>query len=232
MKNNLHIACRAILIFIAFTGSYSKGLSQNWDQIIKANAADRNDKATGVRSIDDGYGVSVAISGDYAVVGAWEEQEDMEGDNTLKGAGAAYILHRTDGKWKQLKKICPSVRKEYTGFGYSVAINGDYVVVGAAFEDSEPTTLLHMHDTGAVYVFKKDHGGENNWGQIKKLIASTLTQGGLFGYSVAISGDYLVVGSPSETEDFNGPGQKYLAGAAYVFKNNVGGTENWGLVKN
>lgn len=231
MKNNLHIACRAILIFIAFTSSYSKGFAQNWDQIIKANAADRNDKATGVRSIDDGYGVSVAISGDYAVVGAWEEQEDMEGDNTLKGAGAAYILHRTDGKWKQLKKICPATRKEQTGFGYSVAINGDYVVVGAAFEDSEPTTLFHMHNTGAVYLFKKDHGGENNWGQIKKLIASTLTQGGLFGYSLAISGDYLVVGSPSETEDFNGPEKKSVAGAAYVFKNNVGGTENWGLVK-
>jgi len=228
MKDFLHIAIKAILIFITLLGSNFNSFAQNWDQIIKANASDRNVKPASIRSEGDEFGFSVAISGDYAVVGADGEDEDMNGGNTMKNAGAAYILHLTDGKWKQVKKICPQLRGISSVFGTSVAIDGDLVVVGAPHHLND---LSNLSMAGAAFVFRKDEGGEDNWGQVKQLAASVPSQFANFGISVSVSGDYIAVGAYLEAEDAQELNTLSSSGAAYIFKRNLGGVNHWGQVK-
>src|SRR5262245_61502913 len=88
--------------------------------------------------------------------------------------------------------------------GYSAAIDGDTVVMGAPFVDH-----AGLVDQGAAYVFVRTGGG---WVEQQKLVATDPAQGDYFGYSVAISGDTVIVGSPQA--DHSGLDN---AGAAYIF---------------
>ncbi len=77
---------------------------------------------------------------------------------------------------------------------------------------------------GAAYIYYKDQGGTDNWGQATKLTASDAELFDYFGISVSISGDYAVIGAFGE--DAGGSS----AGAAYIFNKNQGGAGNWGEV--
>ncbi|WP_421899823.1 hypothetical protein [Maridesulfovibrio sp.] len=106
-------------------------------------------------------------------------------------------------------------------FGYSVAVSGEIAIVGAPH---------YNNNAGAAYIFYKDEGGTNNWRFIKKITASDTTASWQFGYSVAISGDIAIVGSPYS--NFNEHGSiKIKAGAVYIFYKNEGGANNWGQIK-
>jgi hypothetical protein len=147
----------------------------------------------------DLFGYSVAISGDYAIVGA--EYEDAGGNN----AGAAYIFRRTGANtWDSGVKIVASDAELDDHFGYSVAISGDYAIVGAESEDAGGI------EAGAAYIFRRT--GEDTWDAGVKIVASDADGGDYFGRSVAISGDYAIVGA--EGEDADGSN----AGAAYIFR--------------
>ena len=164
----------------------------------------------------DLFGESVAISGDSAVVGAIFE--DAGGG----GAGAAYVFERNQGgagNWGEVTKLTASDAQGGDFFGQSVAISGDTAVVGAYREDAGGS------DAGAAYVFQRNEGGADNWGEVKKLTASDAQAGDQFGISVAVSGDTAVVGA--STEDAGGDD----AGVAYVFERDEGGAGNWGEVK-
>jgi len=193
----------------------SSGLS-NEMSALAANIPEELWKRTAVdKADDDWFGHSVALSGDYAVVGAPIE------DGTGTNWGAAYIFALDSGgtnNWGQAKKLSASDAADNDYFGGSVSINGDYVVVGAYYEDGAGI------NRGAVYIFSRNQGGTNNWGEVAKLIASDPENVDYFGYSVAISGDTVVVGAPGE----DGLGTN--RGAAYVFDRNEGGTDNWGEV--
>ena len=90
-------------------------------------------------------------------------------------------------------------------FGCSVSVSGDYAVVGAGGENGTGT------DQGAAYVFYRNQGGADNWGQVKKIVGSDTADDDGFGYAVAIDGTTIVVGA--DGEDGTGTDQ----GAAYVF---------------
>ena len=164
----------------------------------------------------DWFGFSVAVSGDTAVVGAVFE------DDGGSDAGAVYVFGRDEGSpdnWGEVTKLIASDAEVFDLFGYSVAISGDTALVGAALEDAGG------HNAGAAYVFQRDQGGTDNWGEVKKLLASDAEANDRFGDSVAVSGDTAVVGA--EQEEAGG----LRAGAAYIFQRDQGGTENWGEVK-
>jgi hypothetical protein len=210
----------------AYVFQKDTGGTDNWGQIKKIVASDR--------AADDFFGYSVAIAGDYIVVGAYQEDEDASGANTLSVAGSAYVFQKDTGgtdNWGQIKKIVASVRAGYDKFGHSVAIAGDYIVVGAYLEDEDASGGNTLSNTGSAYVFKKDQGGTNNWGQLQKIVASDRATNDFFGYSVAIAGDYIVVGAPNEDEDASGANYVSYAGSAYVFKKDQGGTDNWGQLQ-
>jgi hypothetical protein len=159
----------------------------------------------------DGFGTSIDIDGDILVVGT-----PLAGSTNL---GGVYVYERNLGgpnNWGFRKKLLGSDVIGNDEFGFSVAISGNTVVVGAP----------HKHNfTGAIYIFSRNQGGKNNWGQVQKRMASDDATDDEFGRSVEISGDTLVVGASLHDDLAEG------AGAAYIFQQNQGGTNNWGEVK-
>ncbi len=162
----------------------------------------------------DYFGWSVSISGDTVIVGARGEKGGP-GD-PASWAGAVYVFERNQGgadNWGQVQILRASDAQAYDNFGYSVAISGDTVVVGAFQEDGGPGDPLQ--GAGAAYIFARNQGGADNWGQVQILRASDAQAEDSFGHSVAISGDTVVVGAVGEDGGPGGP--LTYAGAAYVF---------------
>ncbi len=114
---------------------------------------------------NDQFGHSVAVSGDTVVVGAYLEDSSATGvngnqaDNSAFAAGAAYVFDRSGGVWSQQAFLKASNTGGGDNFGFSVAVSGDTVVVGAPLEDSNATDVDgHQADnsasaSGAAYVF-------------------------------------------------------------------------------
>lgn len=178
-----------------------------FESLLKLTAADAWD--------GDSFGLSIALDGDHALVGA--PGVDGSGDNQ----GAAYLFLRSQGgpdAWGQAKKLVPDDPADGDVFGISVALSGDYAVIGAGGADGGGV------DEGAAYVFYRDQGGADNWGQVKKIAAADAADGDGFGYAVAIDGTTVIVGS--DGADGGGANR----GAAYVFYRDQGGADNWGQV--
>jgi hypothetical protein len=154
----------------------------------------------------DNFGESVSISGDYAIVGALNE------DTGANNAGAAYIFHKTGvDTWDSGTKIMASDAEADDNFGMSVSIDGDYAIVGAGAEDTGGD------DSGAAYIFHRT--GTNTWDGGVKLVSPNPEANGRFGDSVSISGDYAIVGTRFEDSPDNSQG------AAYIFHRT--GTNTW-----
>lgn len=147
------------------------------------------------------FGRSVCVSGDTAVVGG--------GGHCAGGlaCGAAHIYRFNGTSWIDEQRLTASDPAAGTGFGWSVAVSGDTVVVGAENDD-----CAAGWNCGAAYVFRFD--GES-WIEQQKLTASDAGQSDNFGVSVSVSGDTIVVGAE---------GDRCAAGthcgAAYVFRFN------------
>ncbi len=188
-----------------------KNIAGTWAQVQKIVASDRYSL--------DSFGNSVSISGDYAIVGASREDHDTIGGAFIEGAGAAYIFKNNDGIWTEVQKIVSSDRSVDDEFGFSVAISGDFVIVGAYYEDHDATGGAFLVDAGAAYIFKNNDG---TWAEVQKIVASDRGVGDVFGHSVAISGDYAIVGAFREDHNALGGGFRERAGSAYIFKYNDG----------
>ena len=200
---------KILTLILSLLTSFSFG--QNWNEIIKAVAADRG--------AADEFGHSVAISGDYAIVGTRFEDQDASGADSLTNAGSAYIFKNNAGTWTQVQKIVAADRGANDQFGYSVAISGDYAIVGAYGEDEDTLGVNTLYWAGAAYIFKNNAG---TWSQVQKIVAADRGASDYFGTSVAISGDYAIVGAYVEDEDASGANPLPEAGSAYIFKNNAG----------
>ena len=184
-----------------------KRIGATWVQEAKIVASDKAGR--------EYFGTSVAISGDYVIVGAFGEDEDAAGGNTLNDAGSAYIFKRTGTTWAQEAKIVASDRAVYDFFGWSVAISGDYAIIGAFLEEEDVSGANTMYRAGSAYIFKRIG---TTWTQEAKIVSSDRAAQDDFGYSVAISGDYAIVGARTESEDAAGANTLNYAGSAYIFK--------------
>ena len=169
-----------------------------WSEKQKLTASDTADS--------DEFGISVAINGDTAVIGAYLE------DGAGTDRGAAYVFERaSNGTWSEKQKLIASdtANIDWFGFGSSfgngIAVSGDVIVVGAVGEDGAGT------DRGAAYIFERASSG--TWSQIQKLTASDTVNNGKFGQSVAVDGEVIVVA-----------GINASAEQAYVFERGAGGT--------
>ncbi len=180
----------------------------------------------------DTFGLSVSVSGDTMVVGAYGESSDATGvngdesDNSAPLAGAAYVFVRSGGSWAQQAYLKSSNAEAGDGFGVSASIHGDTIVVGAPGEDSLATGVngdeLNNAATsaGAAYVFVRTAG---SWTQQAYLKPSNADAMDFFGRSVSVDGDTVVVGSRFEDSAATGvdgdgsDNSATSAGAAYVF---------------
>jgi len=200
----------------AYIFENDKGGPDGWGEVQKLISSDI--------AATDFFGFSVDISGDRAIVGAYYEDEDQAGLNTLAVAGSAYIFVRVgSGNWIEQRKIVASDRFNNDWFGYSVAISDTIAVVGAVHEEHDKNGTNLIADAGSAYIFYQNQGGLNNWGQVTKITASDRNENGYFGSVADISGDDIIIG----TVQINSG----KAGSAYLFNRNAGGMNNWGEMK-
>jgi hypothetical protein len=151
-----------------------------------------SDGATG-----DLFGYSVSIDGDYAIIGV--EEDDDNGDYS----GSAYIFKRNGTVWNEQSKLLPSDGEAREVFGGSVSIDGDYAIISASHDDD------NGYCSGSAYIFKCDG---TVWAEQSKLLPSDGKKDHKFGSSVAIDGDYVIIGAVGD--DYNGE----YSGSAYIFK--------------
>jgi hypothetical protein len=153
----------------------------------------------------DKFGAYVAISGNYAIVGA--NGADINGKTDQ---GAAYVFIRNGNNWTQQAKLTASDGEENDLFG-KVAIEGNRIVIGAPYDH-----IGSNNGQGSVYVFVRNG---TTWSQTAKLLSSDGASLDQFGYDVDISGDYIVVGASNKA--VNGIAK---AGAVYIF-NTINGAD-------
>jgi hypothetical protein len=176
-----------------------------WNEVKKLQAPDGMPQ--------DAFGLSVDLDADVAVIGA--PQTDHHGSLS----GAACVYYRNQGgpnAWGWVKTITATDASADDWFGHYIAISGDSIVVGA------PAPYEWPPNPGAAYIYSKNAGGPDNWGEVAKLIASQPGDPAEFGRGVDISGDVAVVGATRDNFVTNG--------AVYVYHRNRGGENVWGEV--
>ena len=185
-----------ILGFDEFEESFQKVRMKNYLMLDRDDIQElfASDGATG-----DLFGWSVSISGDYALIGVVEDDDNGE------YSGSAYIFKRDGTVWTEQLKLLPSDGDERECFGGSVSIDGDYAIIGASHDDDNGCS------SGSAYIFK--YNG-TVWTEQSKLLPSDGGQFQAFGNSVSINGDYAIIGAPGDND--NG----YCSGSAYIFKRN------------
>ena len=145
---------------------------------------------------DDQYGLSVAVDGEWAVVGAYGDAKQG------RDAGCVYVYRLMDDVWQFSERIYAPKSSDADYFGFSVDVSGDQLIVGAFGDDTKGNRA------GAAYVYRQTSEG---WKIDVRLIADDGAKHNLFGHSVALSGQIAVVGAHGN--DTLGR----FSGAAYVF---------------
>lgn len=189
-------------------------------------------KASNTEAFDQ-FGYSVALSGDTAVVGAWEEDSGATGvdgdqnDNSLVNAGAAYVFARSGGNWSQQAYLKASNTDAFDQFGTSTAVLGDVILIGAPYEDDGLTQLGGLEagvpaptGAGAAYLFTRT---ESVWSQAHYITASNREANDRFGHAVALDGQRAAAAAPFEDSSAVGANGNQFdnsfpdSGAAYVY---------------
>ncbi|MBN2669003.1 MAG: T9SS type A sorting domain-containing protein [Bacteroidales bacterium] len=144
------------------------------------------------REAQDKYGASIDADGDWLISGAFHEDHDVNNSNYLEDAGSAYFQRNVNGTWVDFQKIVAPDRGSLDEFGTSVAISGNYAVVGSPLEDEDASNANTLGQAGSAYVYYFDGSA---WIFQQKLVASTRATSRQFGYSVAIDDQTIVVGT-------------------------------------
>jgi hypothetical protein len=140
---------------------------------------------------NDIFGNAVGIAGETVVVGA-----AYASNGTSNGNGAAYVFEKqagwNDGCGNQVQRlsVLDGIPNADDEFGQAVAIELDTILVGANHQD------INGLQSGAAYVFERDEGGFDNWGQAARLLAPDGGAGDIFGSHVSISGTSILIGAP------------------------------------
>lgn len=142
---------------------------------------------------NDRFGSAVDLDDNDAIVGAYFD--DISGASNV---GSAYVFTYS-GAWSQQAKLTASDYAADDQFGTSIAISGDYAIVGAPFDDDSGTS------SGSAYIFVRSGA---SWSQQAKIVAADAAAGDEFGISVDIDGNFAIVGAPGKSSN---------QGFAYVF---------------
>jgi len=145
-----------------------------WTEQAKLTASD------GANS--DEFGLSVAISRDTIVIGAWYDDTEFGID-----CGSAYVYTRSGTAWTEQAKLTASDGAPTDQFGLSVAISGDIIVIGANWDDTEAA-----FNRGSAYVYIRSG---TVWTEQAKLAPSDGAGFDSFGYRVATDGANIAIGA-------------------------------------
>jgi hypothetical protein len=148
-------------------------------------------------AIDDYFGFSVDIDGEYAIIGAPYD------DDNGADSGSAYIFKRSGTTWSQEAKILASDGATEDYFGLRISISGEYIISGASRDDDFGS------NSGSAYIFKRTG---TTWAEEAKLLASDGASADFFGYTVGIDRDRAIIGAHGNGDLGTG------SGSAYIFK--------------
>lgn len=146
----------------------------------------------------DRYGTSVAVDGDYALVGAYLEDTDAGAD-----AGAAHWFQRTGKQWVYGGQLLAPDGEIEDRFGIAVDIDGERMAVGAFWD-----VVGENIDQGSVYIYRRQGA---DWVFEAKLVASAGEEGDYFGFALSLDGDRILIGARGASA----PAREQ--GLAYVF---------------
>jgi len=141
----------------------------------------------------DWFGSAVDVNGDYIIVSS------IQRNAVSASKGEAYIYKYDGTSWIELKKLSGHDSVNGDEFGQDVAIND----AGWAFVSS----VKHDSNKGAVYIFKKNEGGNDNWGYFQKVMLGNAFENDNFGYSISANTKSLIVGAVLTGSS---PGEAYL----------------------
>ena len=149
-----------------------------------------------------GFGKSVSLSNGTAAIGAFSDPR------VRPLAGSVYIYETVGGNWQETAALAPADLEDSDQFGWSVDLDGDFLIVGSRFDDDADHGDPYCQ-SGSAYVFRRIN---SVWHEITKLVASSAACADEFGYAVAVHDDVAVVGAPgSDLADSK-------AGAVYVYR--------------
>ena len=206
----------------------------NWIQeaYIKAANADGSDT----------FGQYISLNGNTLGISSLQESSNQttitngttaSGDNSSSASGAVYVFKRTGTTWEQEAYIKASNGDAGDIFGSSLSLSGDTLAIGAIAESSNQTIITNgtaassdnsSANSGAAYIFKRTG---SSWSQEAYVKAANADAGDMFGFSLALSGDTLAVGSlyesSNQTNITNGvtassDNSSSSSGAVYVYK--------------
>lgn len=165
----------------------------SWTQQAKLRASDG--------AAGDFFAYSVTVEANTIVAGAhWADTNGLD-------SGSAYVFTRSGSTWTEQAKLLPHDGAEQDYFGYSVSLSGDTVVIGAHWEDAKG------NNSGSAYVFTRTAG---TWTEQTKLFASDGAAHDVFGNSVSISGETIVIGAYQDDD------KGMNSGSAYIFTRAAG----------
>jgi hypothetical protein len=179
--------------------------------MVKATASDRDE--------DDRLGYAVTIDGNWAAIGAYGDDIGVSNPNM----GSVYIYEEQGlNNWVEVQKLEASDQDDYDRFGWSVDMDGDFLIVGAYGEDHDENDANSMSKAGSAYIFKNING---TWTEMQKIVASDRDADDEFGWSVAIFDSTAIVGAHIEDHDQVGGDFKYHSGSVYAFE--LGTNDIW-----
>lgn len=186
----------------------NQGGPDAWGQVAKLTASDG--------AGNEYFGGAVALQGDTAVIAA--PYAPAAGPTPRQGKVYIFYRDKVDPKaWHEVAKLTAPDAGTHDLFGTQVRLSGDTVIIGAPVADVNGNI-----DQGAAYIFYRNQGGPDAWGQVAKLTAANGGAYQCFG-SVSINGDTAIVGrSFGEWECYG------AQGAVYIYQRNQGGPDAWG----
>ncbi len=174
------------------------------------------------------FGTTVALQDSILVVGSEEEAFDENEADSIRRAGAVFVYqakNKNQGLWDFKQKIVPQTRVKSSGFGRSIAIDGDVMVVGAPIEPYILASGKLVDFVGSAYVFERDSLGV--WNQKARLQAPQRSTGEQFGYDVAVSGKTIAVTMTHRTHDTLLYDYKNGLGAVLIYEQSLNGDWNF-----
>ncbi|MBK8659493.1 MAG: hypothetical protein IPN22_11645 [Bacteroidetes bacterium] len=199
------------ILLLLYIGCHLAATAQNWNGVQKSvfNERKKGDK----------LGYAVAMHGNYAIAGAYWDNLDASGNDSMLSAGAAHIFYNNGTEWVWQQKLVAADRSSIDFFGEAVAIYGDYALVAATGDSKNMYGVSDSsYPAGAVYLFKRTG---NVWSQTYKITAPKNERwwDDNYGNSIALNQTHVVVGTYKTA--YNGSLPPVLLsgpGAAYVYR--------------
>lgn len=158
-------------------------------------------------AMNDYFGISTSISGDYAVIGS-----PFSDINGISNQGAVYVFKKSNGSWSFEQKLINPLGNANDLFGFSVDIENNDIVVGAVNAQVSGT------QRGSAYVFHQESG---NWALVQELMPIRAQMNEGHGFSVAIKNDFIVVGAPYIEQASGGVNVYHRSGSSWVVEDRI-----------